>query len=517
MENSYLEERREVVIIGAGPAGLSAAYNILKKNKNLKITIIDEEPAAGGIARTRYKDGNGTDIGPHRFFTKSDRVKKLWNELLLPQGTSAIDDVILNRKFQPELNGVNPEEEDKVFLKRKRFSRIYYNGKFFDYPIKLNSTTLFLLGLKKSFMMGLSYLKACFFKKQENNLEDFMINRFGKVLYETFFRDYTEKVWGLSPSQISKEWGEQRIKGISLRRVLIKALSNHSTETSMIDEYFYPKYGASQLWNEMVQRISDWGGVMLFNSRVVGLKKSDNKIVSVTVKNTETGELSEVKGDIFLSSMPVKELLTEMNEVPEGIIDIAEKLEYRDFILVNFVTKNFNLKNNTNYPTINNIAPDSWIYLQDSDISAGRLDIMNSFSPYIVKNFKEDVVFNLEYFCNENDDFWKKDDKEILEYAILELEKHNITRRQDLTHSEVIRVKKAYPSYFGSYEKFEILKNYMNEIDNLLCIGRNGQHKYNNMDHSILSGIVAADVILGNSNKSFLWEVNTEKKYHEVK
>ncbi len=511
------EENKTIVIIGAGPAGLSSAYNLLSKNKNFKIYIIDEEPEAGGISRTRYCDGNGTDIGPHRFFTKSDRVKKLWNELFSFQGAPAIDDILLNRKVNNDSNGVDPEKEDRVFLKRKRFSRIYFNKKFFDYPIKLSSATFVSLGLKKSFLMGLSYLRACFFKREEHNLEDFMINRFGKMLYETFFKDYTEKVWGLPPAEISKEWGEQRIKGISLRRVLLSAIGKRSNEASMIDEYFYPKYGASQLWNEMLQKISDWGGVALFNSRVIGLKKAEDRIVSVTVKNIQTGELSEIKGDIFLSSMPIKDLLTEMNDVPQEVSDIAKNLEYRDFILVNFVSKEFNLKNNTNYPTVNNIAPDSWIYLQDRDISAGRLDIMNSFSPYMIKNFKEDVVFNLEYFCSENDDFWNKDDKEILEFAISELEKHNIVKKQALMHSEVIRIKKAYPSYFGSYNKFDILKNYINSIENLLCIGRNGQHKYNNMDHSILSGSVAANVIFGESNKQSLWDVNTEQKFHEIK
>ena len=509
-------DNRKIIIIGAGPAGLSCAYSLLKQNKNVKVTVVETEDAVGGISRTYFQDGNGTDIGPHRFFTKSDRVIELWNELLPSQGSPAADDILLNRKMSFSGNA-NPEETDKVFLKRKRFSRIYYNKKFFDYPVKLNPNTLFSLGMVKSFVLGLSYIKSCFFKRKENNLEDFMINRFGKSLYETFFKDYTEKVWGLPPSKISKEWGVQRIKGISLIKVLLNALKAGKKETSMIDEYFYPKYGASQLWESMAQEVSNFGGSIWLNSKVVSLKQKDGKIVSVTVQNTKTGEMQELEGDMFISSMPIQELLMQMNDVPENVSDIAKNLIYRDFILVNFVSKKINLKNNTDFPTVNNIAPDSWIYLQDRNVTAGRLDIMNNFSPYIVKNFKDEVVFNLEYFCNENDEFWTKPDDKILEFAVSELQNLKITEKQDILQSRVIRIKKAYPSYFGSYDKFDTVKQYLSGIENLLCVGRNGQHKYNNMDHSILSGIVASDIILNNSDKNVLWEVNTEDKYQEIK
>ena len=314
----------------------------------------------------------------------------------------------------------------------------------------------------------------------------------------------------------------QRIKGISLIKVLSDAFFKlfsikHKKEVSLVDEYFYPKLGSQQLWEEFGNKIKENGGEILLNSEVIGINKDGNKIVSVKVQNKETGDISEIFGDIFISSMPIQSLLTEMNDVPEDICEIAENLSYRDFVLVNFVTNKINLKNNTNVPTVNNIAPDSWIYLQDNGVKAGRLDIMNNFSPYIIRDYKKDVVINLEYFCNENDEFWRDKDENIINFAVSELEKLNVTDKGNIQTAKVIRVKKAYPSYFGSYDKFDIIKEYLNSLDNLYCVGRNGQHKYNNMDHSILSGIVAADVIAENKDKHIIWDVNTDTEYQETK
>ena len=360
------------------------------------------------------------------------------------------------------------------------------------------------------------------FQQQETNLETFMINRFGKVLYELFFEGYTQKVWGLHPSKISKDWGAQRIKGISLMKVLVNAILSplnliRKKEISLIEEYHYPKLGSSQLWDKMADFIRSNGGEIILSSQVIGLTKSENKIYSVKVKNMENGDIQEIYGDIFVSSMPVKELITSMNDVPEDIYEIANNLSYRDYILVNYVVNKIDLKNNTDWPTVNNIAPDSWIYLQDDGVRAGRLDIMNNFSPYMIKNYQKDVVIDLEYFCNENDEFWNMNDNDIIKFGIQELKNLNAIDYNDIQTSKVIRIKKAYPSYFGSYEYFDKIKNYINQIDNLYCVGRNGQHKYNNMDHSVLSGIVASKVIAQNLNKELLWEVNTEQEYQETK
>lgn len=510
------------IIIGAGAAGLSAAYYLLQLSADIKPVIIEEEDCVGGLAKTVFNNGNGTDIGGHRFFTKNNEIFKLWQNFLPVSGYPAADDLFLKRDIIIDEKGANPEKEDKVFLKRKRFSRIYYQNHLIDYPIKLNLETIFSLGFKKTVKAGVSYLQSCIYKLPETNLETFMVNRFGRVLYELFFEKYTQKVWGMHPSLISKEWGYQRIKGISLSKVLINALiapfkGHDEKESSLIEEYYYPKYGSSQLFDSMAEEIIKNGGEIILNNRVTSIEKSGEKISSVKIYNKKTNEEKTVTADFFLSSMPIKELIEDMNDVTENISDIASNLQYRDFILVNFVCNKINLKNNTNYPTVDNICPDSWIYLQDEGIKAGRLNIMNHFSPYIVNDFKEDFVINLEYFCNENDEFWQKADEDIINFAKQELEKLNISNIADIKFSKCIRYKKAYPSYFGSYEYFDKIRKYINGIENLYCIGRNGQHKYNNMDHSILSGIEAAKIIVKNTSKENLWEVNTDKEYQEIK
>ena len=509
-----------IAIIGAGPAGLSAAYNLLKTNKNIKPILIEQESVVGGLSRTISVNQSGTDIGPHRFFTKNDDVWKLWTDILPLQNAPAADDILLNRNIDVTATGANPEQTDKVFLKRRRFSRIYYQKCFFDYPIKIQS--VFKLGLKTTIAIGFSYLKSCFIKLKEDSLEAFMINRFGKKLYQLFFEDYTEKVWGVHPSKLSSQWGAQRIKGISLFRVLGNIISstfhiNKKKEISLIDEYYYPKLGSSQMWETIAQKITELGGEILLNHQTIAFIKENEKITSVTIRNIHTQEDKTLDCDMVISSMPIKELLTEMSNVPQDIYNIANNLQYRDFILVNYVLKNINLKNNTDFPTVNNVAPDSWIYLQDKNIKAGRLDIANNFSPYIIRDFKKEIVINLEYFCNETDEFWQKDDTDILNFATNELKKLHAADEKDIIFANVTRVKKAYPSYTGSYENFDKIKEYINSIPNLYCIGRNGQHKYNNMDHSVLDGIEIAKIINNNGDKTTLWDLNTENEYQEVK
>ncbi len=517
--NAFMD-KKNVIIIGAGPAGLSCAYSLI--GTDYTPIIIEADSSVGGLAKTIYENGNGTDIGPHRFYTKNDKIMNLWDKILPIQGALSCDDILTNRNIILNKNGPDPEKENNVFLRRKRFSRIYYSNHFLDYPLKLNFQNLFALGISKTFIAGLSYLKSCFYKIPETNLESYMINHFGKVLYELFFKDYTQKVWGVHPAEISKEWGVQRIKGISLSKILLNAFClifaiKQKKEISLTEEYFYPKLGSSQLWDAMAEKIKQSGGKIILNSEVIYVNKKGNKIVSVKVRN-KNGSIMELFGDIFVSSMPIKTLFTNMNDVPQKIYNSAANLSYRDFILVNFVTKKINLKNNTKFPTINNIAPDSWIYLQDKGIKAGRLDIINNFSPYIVKNYKENVVINLEYFCNENDEFWNESDENIINFAVSELKKLSVIDDGDIKTSKVIRIKKAYPSYFGSgYDKFEQIKDYINTFDNLYCIGRNGQHKYNNMDHSVLSGLTASRVIMKDFDKNILWGINTDSEYQEFK
>ncbi len=511
---------KRAVIIGAGPAGLTAAYELLTKTDIIPI-ILEESDSAGGIAKTVFHNGNGIDLGGHRLFSKSQIILDMWEKFLPLQGKPPIDDKILGRNITVSKNGPDPDEADIVMLKRKRLSRIYYLRKFFNYPISLSLATILNMGIIRTAKSGFSYIKSCFIKREEKNLEDFMINRFGKVLYETFFEKYTQKVWGLHPKQISKEWGEQRIKGLSLSKAIINAIlsplhliSNKKKETTLIDEYFYPKYGCGQLWNIMADKIIELGGEIKFNTQVVEFKHSDNRITSVIAQRPDGQEIIN-NADYIISSMPIKDLVLGLENIPENIETIATELPYRDYILAGFYIDKFNLKNNTKIRTINNICPDSWIYLQEDDITAGRLQIMNNWSPYLVKDFKNKVFISLEYFANEGDELWSLSDDEMLKVAIKDIKSLNLTEEEHILDKTVIRVKKAYPAYFGAYSDFYKVKDYLNSFANLYCIGRNGQHKYNNMDHSMLSGIEAVKCIKNNADKKILWEVNTEKEYHE--
>ena len=511
---------KHAVIIGAGPAGLTAAYELLTKTDIIPI-ILEEGDSVGGIARTVFHNGNGIDLGGHRLFSKSQIILDMWEKFLPLQGKPPIDDKILNRSITVSNNGPDPDETNIVMLKRRRLSRIYYLRKFFNYPISLSLATILNMGIIRTAKSGFSYIKSCFIKREEKNLEDFMINRFGKVLYKTFFEKYTQKVWGLHPQQISKEWGEQRIKGLSLSKAIINAIlsplhliSNKKKETSLIDEYFYPKYGCGQLWNIMADKIKELGGEIKLNTKVVSLKSSDNRIISV-IANRPDGQEVINNADYIISSMPIKDLISGLDNVPENIKMIAADLTYRDYILAGFYLDKFNLKNNTKIKTINNICPDSWIYLQEDDIVAGRLQIMNNWSPYLVKDFKNKVFISLEYFANEGDALWSLSEQEMLNIALKDIKALSLTEEKHILDKIIVKVKKAYPAYFGSYSEFDKVKSFIQSIDNLYCIGRNGQHKYNNMDHSMLSGIEAVYCIKNKTDKNILWEVNTEKEYHE--
>lgn len=506
-------EEKIVIIIGGGVAGLSAAYSLLQEDSNYKPIIFEQEDTIGGLSKTINYDGNLIDIGPHRFFSKDQSVMNFWKSILPMQGEPAKDDMVLGRDIHFE-GSTNPEQEDKSMLKRRRFSRIYYNKKFFDYPVKMNLKTIFNLGFFKTAICGFSYIKSCFYKRKEVSLEDFMINRFGKVLYQIFFEFYTQKVWGRHPRNISKEWGAQRIKGLSLLKALLNKLSSRK-ETSLIEEYIYPKLGASQLWEEMASEILKLGGEIHKNSKVISLKIKDSNIVSVVVQS-QSG-IKEYNAEYIISSMPIRDLVSSINEVPFLVKDIAQNLPYRDYILVSHLLSDLNLKNNTDWPTLNNICPDSWIYVQDREVTVGRLYIPKNFTPYICKNEK-DILLGMEYFASQDDFLWQKTDEEIFDYSIKELLKLGaIKSKSDVLKSYRLNIKDAYPAYFDSYKDFDIVKRYLNTIDNLYCIGRNGQHKYNNMDHSTLSGILAAQSILTGTAKEALWEINTEKDYQEIK
>lgn len=513
---------KKVIIIGAGPAGLSAAYKLLKESKEYEVIILEATNDIGGISRTVKYKGNRMDIGGHRFFTKDKEVQKFWNEVMPIQGKTAYDDKILNRKKELVKGGPDPEKDNRVMLIRNRVSRIYYTNKFFDYPVSLKWSTIKNLGFLKTMQSGFSYLKSTIFKKKEDSLENFYINRFGKKLYSMFFEKYTEKLWGRHPKEISADWGTQRVKGLSIKTVLkdmfskVLYLTNNKKETSLIEEFQYPKYGPGDLWENVSYEIEKMGGKIYKNHEVQKIEIKNKKIKSVTTCD-ENNVSKKFDGDIFISSMPIKDLINSINDkIPNDITRIANGLPYRDFVTVGLLVNKLKLKNETNIKTLQNIIPDCWIYVQESKVKMGRIQIFNNWSPYMVKDPNNTVWIGLEYFCNENDDFWNMSDKECVDLAIKELVKMKIIEESDVLDYHREKVKKAYPAYFDTYDEIDKVIDYLNSFDNLYCVGRNGQHRYNNMDHSVATSFEAVKNIIENKKeKDNVWNVNTEKVYHE--
>lgn len=515
---------KKVIIIGAGPAGLTAGYELLKDNEEYEVVILEEDKQVGGISKTVRYNGNRMDIGGHRFFSKDENVMKFWEDLMPIQGAPSYDDKKLNREKPLKEGGPDPEKEDKVMLVRDRVSRIYYLKKFFDYPVSLKLETFTNMGLVRTIKSGFSYLKSIFIKKEETSLENFYINRFGKVLYGMFFEKYTEKLWGRHPSVISADWGSQRVKGLSITAVIkdmfrkIFNPKSKKVETSLIEQFWYPKYGPGQLWETLADEFEKKGGKILKEHSVQKINIEGNKIVSVEC--VHDGKIEVFSGDIFISSMPLKDLVEDMKEevVPKDIKEIATGLPYRDFMTVGLLLKKLDLKNKTKIQTLGNIVPDCWIYVQEPDVKLGRIQIFNNWSPYMVSKPEEQVWIGLEYFCNEGDEYWNMSDEEFTKFAIKELVSMGIIEENDVLDSHRERVKKAYPAYFDTYDEIDKLIAYLNEFDNLYCVGRNGQHRYNNMDHSMVTAMETVKNIRNNvTTKDNIWKVNTEKEYHEVK
>lgn len=514
---------KTVVIIGAGPAGITAANELAKYKNEYKVVILEESNEIGGISRTVKYNGNRMDIGGHRFFSKDERVMQWWRDKMPVQGKPSFDDKLLGREKELAAGGPDPETEDNVFLVRDRVSRIYFLNKFFDYPISLKPQTFINMGFSRTVKSGFTYLGAIVHKREEKSLEDLYINRFGRELYSMFFEGYTEKLWGRHPSQIDPSWGKQRVKGISISEVLKNALGSvsgkkKSNETSLIESFNYPKYGPGQLWEKACADAQEQGVELIKNAEVVGILGDEKNISGV--KYVKDGKEISLDADIVMSSMPVKDLVASMEfEVPENISRIAEGLPYRDFVTVGLLVDKLNLKNETDIKTLGNIVPDCWIYVQDTDVKLGRIQIFNNWSPYLVKDAMNTVWIGLEYFCAENDDFWNMSDEQATELAISELVKMGvISSKVDVLDSHRERVKKAYPAYFDTYSEMPVLVDYLNGFDNLYCIGRNGQHRYNNMDHSMATAFEAVNAIVtGNNDKSAIWNVNTEQEYHEEK
>jgi len=519
-------DKKKVIIIGAGPAGLTMAYELLKEKDNkYDVTILEESGEIGGISRTVKYNNHRMDIGGHRFFSKDEKVMKFWEDLMPIQGVDSFDDEKLGRKKPLVEGGPNPNEEDNVMLVRTRVSRIYYLKNFFDYPISMKFETFKNMGLIRTIKAGFSYMKSIFIKKEETSLENFYINRFGKVLYGMFFEKYTEKLWGRHPSEISADWGSQRVKGISIAAVIKDMFrkifgrkNSENVETSLIEQFWYPKFGPGHLWETLAEKTKELGATVKKGYKVDKINFENGKIVSVEC--IVNGNKEIVNGDEFVSSMPVNDLVAgfEGNNTPDDIKEIAKGLPFRDFITVGLLVDKLNLKNKTKINTLGDIVPDCWIYVQEPDVKIGRIQIFNNWSPYLVNDPENTVWIGLEYFCNENDEHWNMSDEKFIDFAIDELVSMNIISKEQVQDSHRERVKKAYPAYFDTYKDMDVLIEYLNKIENLYCVGRNGQHRYNNMDHSMATAMEAAKNIKnGDRSKDNIWNVNTEKEYHEEK
>jgi protoporphyrinogen oxidase len=465
-----VESDKHVVIIGAGPAGLTAAYELAKLSHHP--IVVEKDPQVGGLSRTESYKGFLFDMGGHRFFTKVDQVKKMWHEIL---GTD--------------------------FLRRPRLSRIYYNRKFFDYPLKpLNA--LIGLGVLESVLIALSYLRWRILPyRHEETFEQWVTNRFGRRLFRTFFKSYTEKVWGIPCSELKAEWAAQRIKDLSLKTVLLSMfVKPKTTIKTLIDQFEYPRRGPGMMWNAVKEQIESRGGEVRVNTGVVAIQRNGKGIESVLVGCN--GHAETIRGTHFISSMPVTEFINKLDPpAPPAVVNAADKLRYRDFLTVCVIV---------NKP---DLFPDNWIYVHDPEVCVGRIQNFKNWSLDMVPDSSK-TSLGLEYFCTEGDDLWNMADGELIDLGKRELERIGLASAADVEDGCVFRVRKAYPIYDSEYREYlTVVKDFVAGLPNYQTIGRNGLHRYNNQDHAMLTGMLAVrNVILGEKND--LWNVNADQEYH---
>lgn len=465
----------KVVIIGAGPAGLTAAYQLCKAG--IQSLILEKDRVVGGISRTVNYKGYHFDIGGHRFFTKIKAVDAMWHEVLA----------------------------EGQFLRRNRLSRIFYNKKFFNYPL-VASNALMGLGVWNSALIFLSYLRAQLFpEKPEETFEQWISNRFGKRLYRIFFKTYTEKVWGIPCNEIMAEWAAQRIKGLSLLAAVKSALVKRpqgkgDVIKTLIDAFDYPELGPGMMWETVKQIVERQGGELQLNAGVDKIFCSEGRVDAL--QTTIDGKPKRIEGTHFISTMPIRELIQKFDPpVPDNVLKAAEALNYRDFLTVALVI---------NKPEL---FPDNWIYIHDADVKVGRIQNFKNWSPSMVPD-PEKTCLGLEYFCFEGDGLWTMPDSDLIELGRKELGLLGLATPSDVIDGAVVRMPKAYPVYDGTYaEALRVVREFLDDVPNLQLVGRNGMHKYNNQDHSMLTAMLAVKNILGANYD--LWQVNAEQEYHE--
>lgn len=464
--------RDQLVVIGGGPAGLTAAYAWTKEGG--KPLVLEATDMVGGIARTEVYKGFRFDIGGHRFFTKVEQVQKLWEEIL-----------------------------GEEFLTRPRMSRIYYQGKFYSYPLQLGNA-LKNLGVYESVRIMLSYLKWKVKPSEiEENFEQWVSNRFGGRLYWHFFRTYTEKVWGIPCTSIRADWAAQRIKNLSLKRAVLHAITgnNQDKQSTLINEFKYPRLGPGQMWESCRDKINAAGGKVRMNSPVTGVHTDGKRVQYITVTNAD-GEEEKNTGDHYITSMPLSALVRQITpKAPQKVLDAVNGIKYRDFLIVALII-------DAPEP-----FPDNWIYIHSPEVRVGRIQNFRSWSEGLVPNDHQ-ASLGMEYFCQEGDGLWKMDDAELIKLATKEIGELNLAPTDKVVDGCVVRQEKAYPVYDEVYkENVDVIREYLQQFENLQTVGRNGMHRYNNQDHSMLTALLAVRNLLGERHD--LWSVNVERSYHE--
>lgn len=467
--NSY-----PVVIIGAGPAGLTTGYELVKNG--VKSIVLERADKVGGISRTETYKGYRFDIGGHRFFTKVGEVQETWKEILG-------DD----------------------FIQVPRMSRIYYDGKFYDYPLSIFKT-LANLGPVRSVLILISYLKAKLQKRlnpdfEPQTFEEWVIDCFGERLYRIFFKTYTEKVWGIPCSQIRADWAAQRIKNLSLKQAVINAVFGSQNAKSLIKEFDYPRLGPGMMWERCQEILDDKGSPVHLHTEVVRVEREGTKITKVIAKQGD--ETLELTGEHFVNSMPISALVHRLDPPPpQEVLEAARGLKYRDFLIVSLVIDKKHL------------FPDNWLYIHSPSFKVGRIQNFKNWSPAMVPDASK-TCLGMEYFCSEGDDLWQMPDDQLVKLASQEIAQLNLgVNLDDIEDGCVIRQYKAYPVYDGEYRQhLQVLQDYVETFENLQTVGRNGMHRYNNQDHSMLTALLAAKNILGENHD--LWNINVERSYHE--
>ncbi|MEL6242553.1 MAG: NAD(P)/FAD-dependent oxidoreductase [Pseudomonadota bacterium] len=466
-----------VVVIGGGPAGLTAAYELFKVAPDHKVVVFEASDLVGGIARTESHKGYRFDIGGHRFFTKVREVEAMWHEVL---------------------------GDDFITVPRK--SRIYYRGKFFDYPLRLLDT-LAKIGVYEAFRISASYLKwQVRPHRNEDNFEEWVINRFGGRLYMHFFRSYTEKVWGISPKNIRADWAAQRIKNLTLTKAVWNAISGANDTASLIEEFQYPRLGPGMMWEKTAALIEDKGGEVRMRSAVVKVHRQDNRVTAVDVKRwdedgNDLGEITET-GDQFINSMALQDLILAMDPPPPShVVEAAKALNYRDFLIVTLVLDQADP------------FPDNWVYVHSPDVKVGRIQNFRAWSSELLPN-PDTASVGMEYFCQENDGLWAMSDEDLIALASRELDEIHLADKDSTIGGFVIRQRKAYPIYDPqSKDALDTVAEWLKGLENFQTVGRNGLHRYNNQDHSMLTAMFAARNVAG-ANED-IWSVNVERSYHE--